>query len=190
AGAQLGYGIAWTMLFTYPLMAAIRDLSASVGRVTGRGLAGNICRHYPGWLLQTMVFALFIANAVNIGADLGAMADATRLLIGGPVEVYVLLFGVTCVTAQIFVQYAHYVRVLKWLSLSLFAYVAALAVIRVPWLEALKGIFVPTLSWDTDFFTTLVAIAGTTISPYLFFWQAAEEAEDVRVKRERTPLLI
>ena len=105
------------MLFTYPLMAAIRELSARVGRVTGHGLAGNICRHYPGWLLQTIVFALFIANAVNIGADLGTMADATRLLIGGPVEVYVLLLGVTCVTAQIFVQYPHYVRVLKWLAL-------------------------------------------------------------------------
>src|SRR6267143_6227001 len=95
AGAQLGYGIAWTMLFTYPLMAAIQELSARVGRVTGHGLAGNICRHYPGWLLQTMAFALFIANAVNIGADLGAMADATRLLIGGPGEVYVLLLGVS-----------------------------------------------------------------------------------------------
>ena len=189
AGAQLGFGITWTMLFTYPLMAAIQVISARVGRVTGRGLAGNICRHYPGWMLQTIVFCLFAANAVNIGADLGAMGDATKLLIGGFTTGFVLLFGVVCVIAQVFVQYARYVRVLKWLSLSLFAYVGALAAVRVPWGEALKGFFLPKIAWNSDYLTTLVAIAGTTISPYLFFWQAAEEAEDVRVKPARTPLI-
>lgn len=189
AGAQLGFGISWTMVLTYPLMVAIQEISARVGRVTGRGLAGNICRHYPGWLLHSIVVLLFAANAINIGADLGAMADAMRLLLGGPVTAYVVLFAVICVTAQIFVQYARYVRVLKWLCLSLFSYVAALAAVRVPWGEALKGILVPTITWNTAYLTTLVAIAGTTISPYLFFWQAAEEAEDVRVKTERTPLI-
>ena len=189
AGAQLGFGISWTMLFTYPLMVAIQEISARVGRVTGRGLAGNICRHYPGWLLQSIVVLLFAANAINIGADLGAMADAMKLLIGGPVTAYVLVFGLICVIAQIFVQYARYVRVLKWLSLSLFTYVAALAAVRVPWWEALKGILVPTIVWKTDYLTTLVAIAGTTISPYLFFWQASEEAEDVRVRPQRAPLI-
>jgi NRAMP (natural resistance-associated macrophage protein)-like metal ion transporter len=189
AGAQLGFSISWTMLLTYPLMVAVQEISARVGRVTGRGLAGNICRHYPGWLLQGIVFSLFAANAIDIGADLGAMGDATRLVIGGPVTGYVLFYGVVCVIAQIFVQYDRYVRVLKWLSLSLFAYVAALAAVRVPWSEALKGLLVPQISWSGDYLTTLVAIAGTTISPYLFFWQAAQEAEDVRVKSARAPLL-
>jgi NRAMP (natural resistance-associated macrophage protein)-like metal ion transporter len=160
AGAQLGFGITWTMLFTYPLMAAIQEISARVGRVTGRGLAGNICRHYPGWMLQTMVFSLFAANSINIGADLGAMGDATKLLIGGSATGFVLMFGVVCVIAQVFVQYARYVRVLKWLSLSLFAYVAALAAVRVPWAEALKGFFLPRIEWNSGYLTTLVAIAG------------------------------
>lgn len=189
AGAQLGFGISWTMLITYPLMAAIQEISARVGRVTGRGLAGNICRHYPGWLLNAIVVLLFAANVINIGADLGAMADAARTLIGGPGVVYVVCFGVICVLAQVFVGYVHYVKLLKWLCLSLFSYVAALAVVRVPWVQALKGVVIPRISWKSDFLTTLVAIAGTTISPYLFFWQASEEAEDVRVKPERAPLV-
>ena len=190
AGAQLGFGISWTMLFTYPLMVAIQEISARIGRVTGRGLAGNICRHYPNWLLKSIVVLLFIANAINLGADLGAMGDAMKLLIGGPCTAYVVLFGIICFLAQLFVQYAHYVRILKWLCLSLFAYVAAMATIRVPWGAALTGLFVPTIGWNADYLTTLVAIAGTTISPYLFFWQASEEAEDVRVQPERTPLII
>ncbi|MBV8119903.1 MAG: divalent metal cation transporter [Alphaproteobacteria bacterium] len=189
AGAQLGFGVSWTMLLTYPLMVAIQEISARVGRVTGRGIAGNIARHYPGWMLQGLVFSLFAANVINLGADLGAMGDVTKLLIGGPAAAYVVFFGVACVAAQIFVHYARYVRVLKWLSLSLFAYVAALAVIRVPWGEALWGLFVPHISFNGDYLTMLVAICGTTISPYLFFWQAAEEAEDVRVKPARIPLV-
>jgi Mn2+/Fe2+ NRAMP family transporter len=188
AGAQLGPGVSWMMVATYPLMVAIQEISARVGRVTGRGIAGNVCRHYPGWLLQSIVVLLFAANAVNIGADLGAMGDALKLLIPGPAPLYVVLFGIGCVLAQVFVQYALYVRVLKWLCLSLFTYVAALATVHVPWEQALKGLVIPTVTWSGDFLTTMVAIAGTTISPYLFFWQAAEEAEDVRVKAERTPL--
>src|SRR5436190_3292197 len=118
AGAQLGYGIGWTMLLTFPLMAAIQEISARVGRVTGHGIAGNVCRHYSSWLLNLVVALLFIANTINIGADLGAMADATKLLIGGPAFAYVLLFGVASVAAEIFLDYKRYVAVLKWLTLS------------------------------------------------------------------------
>ena len=174
AGAQLGYGIGWTMLLTFPLMAAIQEISGRVGRVTGRGIAGNVCRHYSATLLNVIVALLFIANTINIAADLGAMADATRLLIGGPGMVYVLAFGLLSVAAQIFFDYRRYVAVLKWLTLSLFAYVAALAVAKVHWGEALTGILLPRLSWSESYLTTIVAIFGTTISPYLFFWQASQ----------------
>jgi Mn2+/Fe2+ NRAMP family transporter len=132
---------------------------------------------------------LFGANVINIGADLAAMGDALKLLIGGPGLLYVLLFGIVCVVGPTFLDYKQYVRVLKWLCLSLFAYVAALATVKVPWGEALKGLLVPTVTWNAAYFTTLVAIAGTTISPYLFFWQAAQEAEEVRIKPQRQPLL-
>ena len=189
AGAQLGYGIGWTMLLTFPLMAAIQEISARVGRVTGHGISGNVCRYYSAWLLNVVVALLFIANTINIAADLGAMADATKLLIGGPGIVYVVLFGVASVVAQIFLDYNRYVSVLKWLTLSLFAYVAALAFAHVSWREALTGVLVPRLTWSADYFTTIVAIFGTTISPYLFFWQASQEAEDQRVDAHKQPLI-
>lgn len=189
AGAQLGYGIGWTMLLTFPLMVAIQEISARVGRVTGHGIAGNVCRHYSSSLLSVIVALLFIANTINIAADLGAMADATKLLIGGPGIVYVLIFGVTSVVAQIFLDYKRYVAVLKWLTLSLFAYVGALAVAHISWGEALTGVLVPHLTWSGDYFTTIVAIFGTTISPYLFFWQASQEAEDQRVDHRKHPLI-
>ncbi|MHC2433512.1 NRAMP family divalent metal transporter [Bradyrhizobium sp. USDA 4451] len=189
AGAQLGYGIGWTMLLTFPLMTAIQEISARVGRVTGHGIAGNVCRHYPGWLLALVVLLLFIANTINIAADLSAMADATRLLIGGPAIVYVVLFGVTSVAAQIFMNYRRYVAVLKWLTLSLFAYVAALAFAKVSWTEVLAGVLLPRVTWSADYFTTIVAILGTTISPYLFFWQASQEAEEQRVDPNKHPLI-
>jgi NRAMP (natural resistance-associated macrophage protein)-like metal ion transporter len=189
AGAQLGYGIGWTMLLTFPLMAAIQEISARVGRVTGRGIAGNVCRHYSGTLLNVVVALLFIANTINIAADLGAMADATKLLIGGPGIVYVLVFGVTSVAAQIFFDYSRYVAVLKWLTLCLFAYVAALAFAHVHWGEALTGILIPKMTWSAEYLTTIVAILGTTISPYLFFWQASQEAEDQRVDTTKQPLI-
>src|SRR3954469_22198005 len=189
AGAQLGYGIGWTMLLTFPLMAAIQEISARVGRVTGHGISGNVCRHYPGWLVSIVVSLLCIANTINIAADLGAMADATRLLIGGHGIIYVVAFGVLSVAAQIFLDYKRYVAVLKWLTLSLFAYVAALAFAHISWKEALAGVLLPKLSWSADYFTTIVAILGTTISPYLFFWQASQEAEDQRVDRTKHPLI-
>jgi len=192
AGAQLGYGIGWTMLLTFPLMAAIQEISARVGRVTGHGIAGNACRHYSPSLMNVVIALLFIANTINIGADLGAMADATKLLIGGsrvPGIIYVLAFGVTSVAAQIFLDYKRYVSVLKWLTLSLFAYVGALAFAHISWGEALTGILVPRITWSADYFTSIVAIFGTTISPYLFFWQASQEAEDQRVDATKGPLI-
>ncbi|MDO8979347.1 MAG: Nramp family divalent metal transporter [Afipia sp.] len=188
AGAQLGYGIGWTMLLTFPLMAAIQEISARVGRVTGHGIAGNVRRLYPAWLLNIVIALLFIANTINIAADLAAMGDALKLLIGGPGFLYVLVFGVASVTAQIFLDYKRYSAVLKWLTLSLFTYVAALAVTKVSWGDALRGIVIPQVQWTSAFLTTLVAILGTTISPYLFFWQASQEAEDQRVDATKQPL--
>src|SRR3954463_3925090 len=189
AGAQLGYGIGWTMLLTFPLMAAIQEISARVGRVTGRGISGNVSRYYSSTLLNVVVALLFIANTINIAADLGAMADATKLLIGGHGIVYVVFFGVISVVAQILLDYKRYVAVLKWLTLSLFAYVAALAFAHISWGEALAGVLIPRLTWSADYFTTIVAILGTTISPYLFFWQASQEAEDQRVDARKQPLI-
>jgi NRAMP (natural resistance-associated macrophage protein)-like metal ion transporter len=189
AGAQLGFAITWTMLFSYPLMAVIQEISARIGRTTGKGIAGNIRQHYPNWLLQAIVVLLFVANILNIGADLGAMGDALALLIGGPPLLYVVLFGALCGLLQIFMQYSRYVGVLKWLTLSLFAYFGTVMVVKIPWAEAARGFLVPTFSFEPAFWTTVVAILGTTISPYLFFWQASQEAEDTKEDPERKPLL-
>ena len=189
AGAQLGFSIGWTMLLTFPLMAAIQEISARIGRTTGQGIAGNLRRHYSDWLLYPIVGLLFIANTINIGADLSAMGDALKLLVGGPTAVYAILFGTVCALAIVFMDYSRYVLVLKWLTLVLFAYVVALFIIHVPWEEALLGLLVPHITWNAAFLTTLVAIFGTTISPYLFFWQASQEAEDERVDSRAKPLV-
>lgn len=189
-GAQFGYGIGWTMLLTFPLMAAIQEISARVGRVTGRGIAGNVGKHYSATLLNGVVALLFIANTINVAADLGAMADATKLLIGGPGILYVVFFGVISVAAQVFFDYQRYVAVLKWLTLTLFAYVAALLVAHVHWGEALQGLLLPKLSFNESYLTAIVAIFGTTISPYLFFWQASQEVEDERVDPNKSPLIV
>jgi NRAMP (natural resistance-associated macrophage protein)-like metal ion transporter len=188
AGAQLGFSIGWTMLLTFPLMAAIQEISARIGRTTGHGIAGNLRRHYPHWLLQLIILPLFLANTINIGADLSGMADAAKLLLGGPAFLYVLGFGLICIVGIVFLDYRRYVMVLKWLSLTLFAYVATLFAAKVPWAEAISGLL-PRISWNSAFLTTLVAILGTTISPYLFFWQASQEAEDVKTERRRKTLL-
>jgi NRAMP (natural resistance-associated macrophage protein)-like metal ion transporter len=188
AGAQLGFGVGWTMLLSYPLMTSIQEISARIGRVTGHGIAGNACRNLGPVYIWSLVLLLFVANTINIAADLGAMGDALKLLIGGPGIAYVVLFGAISVLAQIFFDYNRYVSVLKWLTLSLFAYVIALAVVKVPWTEALKGVLIPQLSWDAAFLTTLVAILGTTISPYLFIWQSSQEAEEQRIDAKKRPL--
>jgi NRAMP (natural resistance-associated macrophage protein)-like metal ion transporter len=189
AGAQFGFSISWTLLLTYPLMAVVQEISARIGRTTGRGVAANIARHYPNWILQTIVGLLVFANVVNIGADLGAMGDALQLLAGGSRAFHVLLFGCLCAGLQVFIPYARYVTVLKWLTLSLFAYFGTVLFVKMPWAEAAKGLFLPTVSPDPSFWITVVAIFGTTISPYLFFWQAAQEVEDIRAVPQRKPLV-
>jgi NRAMP (natural resistance-associated macrophage protein)-like metal ion transporter len=188
AGAQFGYSLGWVMLFSYPLMAAIQEISARIGRVTGKGIAANIREHYPLSLLRAIVGLLLVANIINLGADLGAMGDALRLLIGGPSGAYVIAFAVLCTVLEIFSRYERYVKVLKWLTLSLFAYVATVLVVDVQWQEVLYRTLVPSLVWQQDYVVVIVAVLGTTISPYLFFWQASEEAEDERVNPAEHPL--
>jgi NRAMP (natural resistance-associated macrophage protein)-like metal ion transporter len=180
AGAQFGYGLGWTMIAIYPLMSAVQMISARIGRTTGHGIAGNLRRHYPNWLAKGIALLLLMANTANIGADLGAMADATALVLGGPAHFYLILFGAVCALVPVFMKYTRYVAILKWLTLALLAYVATLFMVRLPWGEALSGMLLPSLAWDRAYITTIVAVIGTTISPYLFFWQASEEAEDVR----------
>jgi len=179
-GAQFGYGLAWTMLFSFPLMAVIQAISARIGCVTGYGIANNLRRHYSPWLLRAVVLLLLIANVINLGADLGAMGAALRLLIGGPVLLYTVLFGVVCILLETFMSYARYANVLKWATLSLFAYVAVVFAAQVPWGTALYNTFVPHLVFDAPHAMAMVAILGTTISPYLFFWQAGQEVEELR----------
>ncbi len=188
AGAQFGYDLGWTMLFSWPLMCAIQEISARIGRVTGRGLAGNLRRHYPRPILYAVVLALLTANVINIGADLGAMGAALKLVIGGPQFLYVGLFGVTSLLLEMFVRYARYVSMLKWLTLVLFAYVGVAFVVHMPWATVGHHLLVPRLSLKADYLTVVVAILGTTISPYLFFWQAEEEVEDVRERDDAKPL--
>jgi NRAMP (natural resistance-associated macrophage protein)-like metal ion transporter len=189
AGAQFGFQLGWTLLLTYPLMVAIQAISARVGRTTGKGIAGVLREHYPAWLLYGIVALLFVANTLNIGADLGAMAETGRLLLPlVPGWVYVMLFGLICTLGQIFLQHKRYVSILKWLTLSLFAYVATVCVVHVQWLEFAKGMLWPRLSFEREFWLTVVAILGTTISPYLFFWQAAQEVEDTKAEPRDRPL--
>ena len=179
AGAQFGYEMGWTLLLTYPLMCAIQQISAEIGRVTGRGLAGNLRAHYSRWLLYSVVGLLIAANTINIGADLGAMAAALKLLIGGPLLVFVVIFAIVSALLETFLRYARYVSVLKWLTLSLFAYVATVFVVGVPWGTVALRMVVPHISFSASYLTVVVAVFGTTISPYLFFWQAGEEVEDI-----------
>ncbi|MES2782308.1 MAG: divalent metal cation transporter [Pseudomonadota bacterium] len=177
-GAQFGYGLSWTFLFSFPLMVAIQEIAAEIGRVTGAGIARNLRRHYPRPLLVLMVGLLLIANIVNLGADLAAMGAAVGLLIGGPLWLYTLLFGVFCVVMETWLSYERYSSVLKWATLSLFAYVAVVIVAQVPWGEALTSLVVPRIEYTGAYATAVVAILGTTISPYLFFWQASQEIEE------------
>ena len=188
AGAQFGYGLTWVMLFTWPLMAAIQEISARIGRVTGEGIAANLREHYPPWLLRGIIGLLLVANFINLGADLGAMADAVRLLIGGPTGVYVVLFAALCAVLEIYSSYQRYVKILKWMTLSLFAYVAVALAVDVPWGTVAYSTVVPHLAWQREYIVVIVAVLGTTISPYLFFWQASEEAEDERVNPDEHPL--
>ncbi len=188
-GAQFGYGLTWTLLLSYPLMAAIQEISARIGRVTGFGIAGNLRRHYPGWLSGGLVGLLLIANIINLGADLGAMGAALKLLIAGPALLYVCLFGLFSAALQIFTGYARYVSILKWLCLSLLSYVICAFVVNVPWVEVGWASVWPHLTAKPDYVMAIVAVLGTTISPYLFFWQAEQEVEDGKEKTGARPLI-
>jgi len=195
AGAQFGVNLGWTLLFSWPLMCAIQEISARIGRVTGRGIAGNLKQHYPAVIVYGLVSLLLVANTINLGADIGAMGAALQLVLGngdpahgGPQLVYVAAFTVVVVLLEIFVSYARYVAVLKWLTLSLFAYVAVALVVRTPWAAVAYHLVVPDISLSKAYLTVVVAVLGTTISPYLFFWQAEEEVEEVKEEPGAKPL--
>jgi len=187
AGAQFGYGLLWSVLFTTPLMIAIQVVSARIGRVTGQGLAANIREHFPRPALYLIVSLLAFANTLNIAADLGAMADALQLLVGGNTQIYIVFFALLSLTLQIFIPFPRYAPILKWLTLALFAYVATLLVVHVP-VESLRGTFIPEFVFKRDYLAMLVAVLGTTISPYLFFWQASQEVEEQRATPGDAPL--
>ena len=188
AGAQYAYSLGWTLLFSWPLMCAIQEISARIGRVTGRGLAGNLRKHFPRPVLYVLVSLLVVANTINIGADLGAMAAAIGLLVPGPSFAYAAAFALTSILLEVFVRYARYASVLKWLTISLFAYFGVVALAHVPWASVARHILLPQIRWSRDYLTVVVGILGTTISPYLFFWQASEEVEDVLERSGAKPL--
>jgi NRAMP (natural resistance-associated macrophage protein)-like metal ion transporter len=188
-GAQFGYAMCWVMLFCFPLMAAIQEISARIGRVTGQGIAGNIRAHYSRWMLYVIVGLLLLANTINLGADLGAMAAALNLLIGGPTGLYVVGFAVGCTWLEVFSRYERYLSILKWTSFVLLTYVAVALVVHVPWGLVLYRTFVPNFSLETDYVVTVVAVLGTTITPYCFFWQSSQEAEDQRIDLSAYSLL-
>lgn len=179
-GAEFGYGLSWTFVLSFPLMVAIQEVAAEIGCVTGAGIARNLRRHYPRALLWTIVSLLLIANVINLGADLSAMGAAFTLLVGGSGALYTLLFGIVCVVLEVVLSYPRYASLLKWTTLSLFTYFAVVLVAHVPWPRALRSLVVPELQFNAAYATAFVAILGTTISPYLFFWQAGQEVEERR----------
>jgi NRAMP (natural resistance-associated macrophage protein)-like metal ion transporter len=188
AGAQYGYGLLWSVLFTTPLMIGIQVVSARIGRVTGHGLAANVREHFPAPLLYFIVSLLLAANTINIAADLGAMGDALALVAGGSSEIYEVMFALVSLTLQIFIPFPRYAPILKWLTLALFAYVGTVLVVHVSLRESLLGTLLPTLSFDGSYLAIFVAVLGTTISPYLFFWQASQEVEEQRATPGHEPL--
>jgi len=184
AGAQFGYGLMWTMVLCYPLMSAVQLVSAHIGRVTGQGLANNLVSTFPRQFVGLLIGILLIANIINIGADLSAMAEAARLVIGGNEHAFVIGFAIISTALQLFISYRRYASILKWLTLSLFAYVAVLLVVHTDWPAALVGLVWPS-DLGRDALLTIVALLGTTISPYLFFWQSSQEAEELANSRHR-----
>ncbi len=177
-GAQFGYGLAWTMFFGFPLLASIQAICARIGATTGKGIAQNLRQHYPPWLLRMVVLLLLIANVINLGADLGAMGAVLALVVPGPALAFTVVFGLVCVLLEVLLSYSRYQQILKWTTLSLFAYVGVVFVADVPWGEAIYDILIPHMVFDKDHAMAMVAIFGTTISPYLFFWQAGQEVEE------------
>jgi NRAMP (natural resistance-associated macrophage protein)-like metal ion transporter len=177
-GAQFGYAQLWTALFTFPLMTAIQEICARIALQTGGGLADALRKYYPKPVLYFCVTLLFIANTINLGADLGAMAASAQLLLGIPFLVWLIAITLLSVVLEIFVDYKRYARVLRYLTLSLFAYIFVPFVSSLNWGQALRDTVIPTIQFNRDYLLNLVAILGTTISPYLFFWQASQEIEE------------
>ena len=193
AGSQFRFGLAWTLLLTTPLMIGIQMLSARIGWVTGEGLGANIAKLCPRWLTFTLVFLLVVANTINIAADIGAMAEAVRLLAGGHVVPYILGFGLLSIAGQVYFSYESTVRILKWLTLALFSYVAVILSVSVPWKQAVAESLQPWVYFPPgvslgEYASMVVAVLGTTISPYLFFWQASQEVEDKHRRPEAVEL--
>jgi Mn2+/Fe2+ NRAMP family transporter len=177
-GAQFGYTLTWTLLVSFPLLVGVQEISARVARVSGLGLAGNLRRHCPAWLAAGLVLLLAAANVFNLAADLGAMGAVLRLLIGAPVLLYVCLLGAASVLIEMLTRYTRYVGLLRWLSLSLLSYVAAAFLVEVPWREMAHALLWPPLSSSPQYLLAVLATLGTTISPYLLFWQAQQEVEE------------
>jgi NRAMP (natural resistance-associated macrophage protein)-like metal ion transporter len=188
-GAQFGYTQPWALLFSLPLMAAIQEICARIGAGTGLGIAQNLKEHYPRALLRIVVLLLLVANVINLGADLGAMGAAVALIVPGPALAATIVFGLVSILLEVFVSYARYAAVLKWATLSLFSYFAVVLLAEVDWYAALKGTLVPHFAFTKDHVTALVAVLGTTISPYLFFWQSGQEVEEQH-RRHVKPLMV
>ena len=188
-GAQFGYALPWPLLFSLPLMAAIQEICARIGASTGRGIAQNLKEHYPRPLLRFVVVLLLVANVINLGADLGAMGAAMGLLVPGPVLPMTILFGIVSILLEVFVSYDRYAAVLKWATMSLFSYFAVVLLAHVDWWAAVKGTVIPEFTFDNDHVMALVAVLGTTISPYLFFWQSGQEVEEQH-RRHTKPLCV
>jgi NRAMP (natural resistance-associated macrophage protein)-like metal ion transporter len=188
AGAQFGYGLLWTVFLTTPFMIAIQLVSAYIGRVTGKGLAANVKEIAPRWAVLLLVFLLVVANTFNIAADIAAMAEALSLVIGGLNHEHALIFAATSTLLQVFVPYRQYAPVLKFLTFALFAYVATALTVKVPWGEAMLEAVWPRPTINTEYLLMVVAVLGTTISPYLFFWQASQEVEEMNQGSISRPL--
>lgn len=188
AGAQFGYGLLWTVFLTTPFMIAIQLVSARIGRVTGKGLAANVLQIAPRWIVMGLVGLLVAANTFNIAADIAAMAEALSLVIGGLNHEHALIFAAGSTLLQVFAPYRRYSPVLKFLTLSLFAYVATAFTVKIPWSTALFATVWPKATVNADYFMMVVAVLGTTISPYLFFWQASQEIEEMNQGKRDKPL--
>ena len=182
-GAQFGYTLLWTMVLSYPLMAAIQEICGRIGRVTGRGLAANLRKNYPRLLLFVVLILMCAANVFNFGADIGAMGSSAALLMPGTTRVFTIVFGLVSLPAVLFIPYTSYAKCLKCLTLSLFAYVAVAFLVHVPWRSVLSATLFPRMAFNRNSFVALIALLGTTISPYLFFWQASQEVEEVKNTR-------
>jgi NRAMP (natural resistance-associated macrophage protein)-like metal ion transporter len=190
AGAQTGFGLLWTVVLTWPLMVAVQSVSARIGRVTGRGLAGNMVLVFPRSVVTILVLLLFVANTINLGADLAAMGAAAKLMVGvGSAHLYTAGFALFSLLAVVFIPYHRYVGLLKWLTFSLLAYVGVVFTVKIDWPAVAAGAFVPKFELSGEALTLVVAVFGTTISPYLFFWQSSQEVEDEEADPEAGALI-